>query len=179
MSSVDWPGRGGKRGSDFNRSAKLEARKLTPSKSVTAAQTLPAKIFYPCHEVEEVYDPVRDKIVEVPVCDKSTTARQYLRILPQRVTEVVDLKGKQVDKRTNKLIHVTDQHIVSKTPRSLLNEFKPFTPSIIKRETSKSKRIKMDEDQPLPSYAKPDRAIPLDFDTPEPRKSGRKSGKIL
>lgn len=170
--------RGGKRGNDFNRSVKIEASSLVPTKSITAAKTIPAKVFYSGHEIEEVYDPLKDKIIETLVEDKSLTNRQHLKFGVQRPLETVDLRGKQVDLKSRCLIDITNPHTLSKTPRSLLRESDPFSPMpVLKRETSISKRIKVDEDASFSrERIKVDVGVELDFDdTP---KLGRTSGKI-
>lgn len=172
--------RGSKDRKEYKQEIRKEASKLVPHTSPTAAH-LDAGKYYECLEAKQEYDPIRMQVVETPIVDKSLTAKQYLRILPQRATETMTLRGKQLDKTLKRLVVVTDTKIIRRTDRSLLNQSKPFsTMPILKRETSISHRIKLDEDAPIVRERTPNNGTEVDFDNPAiPARKGRTKGRIL
>jgi hypothetical protein len=127
-------------------------------------------------------------VITVPIVDKSITARQFLRILPQRPIEKVTITGYQYDRVLRRLVATSDDKILKMSDRSLLRQGDPFKPKIgragIKRETSQSKRIDYDRPQDAHgSFAPPDTRTTLDevierADPPQ-GKRGRSSGRIL
>lgn len=171
----------GKRGSDkrtdFIKSVHVEAKRLIPNASTTAIKTLPAKVFYECHEINEIYNPETDNVEQVWVEDKSLTKVQHLRLFPTKATEVIDLPGRRLDKVTGLLVRTSDPKVLSRSDSTLLNRSIPFLAMpILKRETSRSKRVSIDSDAPIVRERKVSNpGIELDFDAPP---KGRTSGKI-
>ncbi len=171
---------------DKNRMVSREANRFTSRESVTARHLDEARHFE-CWEAREAYDPVSKKIVETPVIDRSITAAQFLRILPQYPVEGVILKGKQLDKETGKLVEVTDVKITKMSDRTLLKRGKPDTQidrleAGLRRQTSRSKNIRPDDDANFERASRLPNSKHVDFAAvwAEPTKpeSKRTSGKI-
>lgn len=177
---MSFAGRRGKR-TEFSKSVRLEAQRLVPNKSITAAKTIPAKMSYECFVAEERYDADTDSIIEVYIEDKSLTKKQFLRIGGTRPTEIVDLKGKRLDHKTGNLVITSDPKVLSMSDHSLLNLSTPFADRslMLKRQTAGSKRIRFDEDAPLGPKERISTNTEIDFSEPIKPVSKRSNGRIL
>jgi len=94
----------------------------------------------------------------------SLTTEQHLRLFPAIPTKTIRLKTRQLDKVSGKMIETSDIRVLKMSDKTLLNQSKPWPfialpegetyfegfPTILKRQTSRTKRIKVDEDAKLP-----------------------------
>jgi hypothetical protein len=140
---------GNERWREFKRSVRQDAKALIPSISATAKIAGDAK-YFECFDQIEKFNHDKDQLEIHFVKDKSITAQQMLRVLPQTVTESIMLKGKQLDKTTGKLVTVTETRVLKMSDKTLLQRGKPTSAlPVLKRSTSRSKRITVDIDADL------------------------------
>lgn len=110
---------------EANRKSYLSSVDKTLNNKIEASQTAKVlndyKVKSELHKVDEVFDPLTNTVKEVYVEDKSLTARQHLRLLPQTL-EFEPIKGKQLLKDgSGELVETEEQRLVWKSSTSLLN----------------------------------------------------------
>lgn len=127
----------------WRKDIRAEAKKMIPGISTTGR--IPQDGIYfdgDGFSIHEEYDPLKGKIVQTPILDKSLTARTFMGIFPQRPTEKILIIGRQFDRATGKMVQTTDEQVLQMSDRTLLRRGNPFAQAVdIHRQTSISKRI--------------------------------------
>ncbi len=84
------------------------------------------------------YSDIAETATDHVVPRQSLTRQQLLEFFPQRV-ETEDVRSRQLDHATGKMVEVTDKRVVWRSDRTLLNRTKPFEQiGTFKREGSVS-----------------------------------------
>jgi len=137
----------GKVGSDHRPSALKRGLPITPSVPGSEIKALEGSAkFFECFDGTETKE---DHLIP----RQSLTIQQHLRIFDRKVLEMMPIKSRQLDKKlfkeTGKVVlrEVVDNKTTKYSDKTLLRQGKPFQyPADFKRQTSKTKRIRMDED---------------------------------
>ena len=156
--------RGKRGGSVWSKGARSESNRLLSHDSITETTREHGK-YCDCHNT------ILDDGIEVPVENRSLEKKQHLKLFSPTVIESMELKGKKAEKvldsnvntvLSGRMIAFTNQW-VKMSDRHLLRQGNPFQmASDIKRETSRTHRIKFDEDS---SFRGQPKDTPSDKDT--------------
>lgn len=132
----------------------LPLRPENPTDSIIRTKST-AKYFEYAGEPETVEEHI--------VPRKSLTRKLLLRVFPPQV-EVEQVKGRQLDKKSGRMVETTDNRVVWKSDRSLLRNNKPENLENIrfKRQTSRSRRIKTEIELPAVVEVSQDTALDPD-----------------
>lgn len=169
--------RGGRRQhKDFSRGVVAEAKKLMPTVSNTHAVLDSRKGFWECKDLNLTYDTKTDDVVLTPVRDVSITHKSFMRNFPSKPIKGIVLKNAQLDKNTGEMIEGSDIKVTKMSDTTLLIRGLPEQMPIFKRETSVSKKIRVDQDAALvrPRFNPNENPkVEFDPDSPEHVPSGR------